>query len=621
MNIAQTLQQAIAHHQAGELQDAEKRYRSILMEEPKHADANHNLGVLLKQGEKVDIALPFFKTALESNPNQGQFWVSYIEALIQLEKPDAARSVLKQGQAKGLKGDVIDQLASQLKLSQGKIDSVIALYSSGHIEESLNLIDALLKDYPDEARLYNLSGSCHKALDQLDKAVKSYEQALIINPNFAEAHSNLGNTLKALGQLDAAVKRYEKALVIKPNYADAHYNLGNTLKALGQLDAAVHSYEKALEVKPNYVSAHTNLGVTLNELGQLDAAIKCYEQVLEIKPNCVDAHNNLGSTLYDLGQLEAAVERYEKVLEIKPNYVSAYTNLGVSLKDLGQLGLAIKHFEQALAIKPDDADSLIQLSIYAWINQDLKKLKCYLTTTLDLSRCSYKSLKFVDPYRVFLTRLLEYQESNPQEYLCKGHSSIIHVLGDSHCLSAANTNVKFMEESYSMKSNIIIGCKAWHLTSDQPNGYKTQFEAIVKTIPRDGVVILTFGEIDCRTNEGIIKFHQKTQNNLSHSIKVLTHNYIKYLVKSLVTDSRTIIVSGIPCISERRQEELSTDDLVILSSVINEFNNGLKTNVINAGFKFLDVFSLTQERFDECYIDRHHLTPAAFINAVQTRLI
>jgi hypothetical protein len=41
MNIAQTLQQAITGHQAGETQEAERLYRFILAKEPKHPDANH----------------------------------------------------------------------------------------------------------------------------------------------------------------------------------------------------------------------------------------------------------------------------------------------------------------------------------------------------------------------------------------------------------------------------------------------------------------------------------------------------------------------------------------------------------------------------------------------------
>ena len=85
MVLEDALQQAITHHKAGELENAEKLYRSILSEQANHPDANHNLGVLLKQGDKVDIALPFFKIALGSNPNQGQFWISYIDTLIHLQ--------------------------------------------------------------------------------------------------------------------------------------------------------------------------------------------------------------------------------------------------------------------------------------------------------------------------------------------------------------------------------------------------------------------------------------------------------------------------------------------------------------------------------------------------------
>jgi len=114
MDIKETLQAAITHHKAGELEDAEQLYRAILNEQANHPDANHNLGVLLKQGDKVDIALPFFKIALESNPNQGQFWISYIDTLIHLRQYEAAQKVLNQSQSKGLKGDAVNQLQERL---------------------------------------------------------------------------------------------------------------------------------------------------------------------------------------------------------------------------------------------------------------------------------------------------------------------------------------------------------------------------------------------------------------------------------------------------------------------------------------------------------------------------
>jgi tetratricopeptide (TPR) repeat protein len=833
MDLTKALQQAITHHKAGDTQDAERLYRSILNEQASHPDANHNLGIILKQGDQTEAAVVFFKTALDVNPNQGQFWISYIDALIHLGRLDAARSILEQGQSMGLKGEVVDQLASRIQLpqynqsplSQAQIDSVVALYSQGQLQEALDEIDVLIKDYPNESLLYNISGACYQALNQLDAAVKSYEQALVIKPDFAEARNNLGNTLQKFGELDAAVKCYEQALVIKPDYAEAknnlgnalsdlgqldgavkcyeqalvikpdyaeaknnlgnalsnlgqldgavkcyeqalvikpdyaeaknnlgntfheldkvddavkcyeealvikpdyaeaynnlgvllndigqlnaaankferalainpnntevHYNLGITFMALGQLNAAVKNFEQALAIKPDYAEAHNNLGVTLKKLGQLGAAVKSYERALAIKPNFVEAHsnlgfalmklnqvdaaalscekalsinsgyveahNNLGLTFNESGQLDAAVKSYEQALAIKPDYAEAHSNLGVTLKELGQLNAAVKSYGRALAInpdfamayynlgltytvlgqldnaiksyqkalelKPDYADVLIHLSIYSWLNQDLEELKFYLTSPIDLRQYGGKSLQFVNAYKPFLTKLFNYRKSNPQSYFCSDQSSTIYVVGESHCLPGANRTVKLMNESYCIKSRIIIGCKAWHLANGQLNEYKKIFKVIADSIPKDGTVILTIGEIDCRLNEGIIKFHKSTKSDLTNSINGLVHNYIRYIVENLDSSLRTIIISGVPCISETYKKRLSNKDITMLSTVIKAFNNCLKSVAISKGFKFLDVYTLTQEDPDNCFIDDNHLTSSAFINAIQTKLI
>ena len=170
---------------------------------------------------------------------------------------------------------------------QGLIDSVIKLYSNDQIQEALDTAGALIKDYPNEAILYNISGACYASLGQMDTAVNRYEKALDIKPDYADAHNNLAITLQGLDQLDAAVERYKKALAIKPDYAEAHYNLGDTLHKLGQLDASVRSYEKAIAIKPDYAEAHNNLGNTLKRLGQLDAAVRSYKKALAIKPDYV----------------------------------------------------------------------------------------------------------------------------------------------------------------------------------------------------------------------------------------------------------------------------------------------------------------------------------------------
>ena len=75
LTIEQALQQGVAAHKEGKLQDAERLYQAILQTQPRHPDANHNLGVIAVSVNKADAALPLFKTALEGNPKVEQFWL------------------------------------------------------------------------------------------------------------------------------------------------------------------------------------------------------------------------------------------------------------------------------------------------------------------------------------------------------------------------------------------------------------------------------------------------------------------------------------------------------------------------------------------------------------------
>ena len=73
LTLDEALQKGIEAHKAGQVRDAERLYTAVLKAQPKHPDANHNTGVLAVGMGKIQEALPFFKTALESNPSVAQF--------------------------------------------------------------------------------------------------------------------------------------------------------------------------------------------------------------------------------------------------------------------------------------------------------------------------------------------------------------------------------------------------------------------------------------------------------------------------------------------------------------------------------------------------------------------
>ena len=93
LTLDQALQKGIEAHKAGNVHEADQYYTAILKANPKHPDANHNMGVLAVGLGKVEAALPFFKTALETNKSMAQYWLSYIDALIKLGRFKDAKDI------------------------------------------------------------------------------------------------------------------------------------------------------------------------------------------------------------------------------------------------------------------------------------------------------------------------------------------------------------------------------------------------------------------------------------------------------------------------------------------------------------------------------------------------
>ena len=116
LTLEQALQKGIEAHKAGKVQEADRYYTAILKAQPKHPDANHNMGVLAVGVGKIEEALPFFKVALEVTSDIAQYWLSYIDVLIRLERIEDAKALFEQAKGKGLKGDAFNALENRMNL-------------------------------------------------------------------------------------------------------------------------------------------------------------------------------------------------------------------------------------------------------------------------------------------------------------------------------------------------------------------------------------------------------------------------------------------------------------------------------------------------------------------------
>ena len=81
---------------------------------------------------------------------------------------------------------------------KSQLDLIISLFSNGKVQEVLNQIDPLIKDNPNDAVLFNIRGACYAKIGEPIMAIKQYDQAIGIDPNYSEAYNNRAITLQEL---------------------------------------------------------------------------------------------------------------------------------------------------------------------------------------------------------------------------------------------------------------------------------------------------------------------------------------------------------------------------------------------------------------------------------------
>ena len=350
LTVDQALHQGVTAHNEGKLQDAERLYRAILQAQPSHPDANHNLGLLaVAVGKHLD-AIPLFELALDANPQIEQFWLSYIDVLMTVERFNEAKRVLVEGEKSGVSSEKLDALKQRLegsvptdanktakgqmlsekrrKLaekkkskkrkardgsssaapSQDQLDHLLRLFQADRFAEAESLATLLTQKFPKHPVGWKGLGIALKQTGRLAESLTPMRTAVKLSPQDAEAHSNLGITLQELGRLDEAEASHRQAIARKPDHAENHYNFGITLRDLGRLDEAEASYRQAIALKSDLAEAHSNLGDTLQKLGRLDEAKASLRQAIALKPDLAEAHSNLGLTLQGLGRHREGIQ-------------------------------------------------------------------------------------------------------------------------------------------------------------------------------------------------------------------------------------------------------------------------------------------------------------------------
>ena len=341
----EALNAALQHHQSGRLEEAATLYSKILEADPRHADANHLLGVIAFQLGRNEVAADLIGIAIAANRSNPAFHSNLGNALNGMGRLDDALAAYDR--ALRLRPDY-----AAAHYNRGNV-----LRDMGRLDDALAACDTALRLRPDYADASYSRGNVLRDMGRLDDALTAYDGALRLRPDYTEAYNNRGNALLSMGRLDDALAAYDGALRLRPDYADAHYNRGNVLQDMARLDDALAAYDTALRLRPDLAETHNNRGTTLREMGRLDDALAAYDSALRLRPDYADAHNNRGNALLGMGRLGDALAAYDTALRLRPDFADAHYNRGNALRDMARLDDALSAYDTALSLRPDYADA------------------------------------------------------------------------------------------------------------------------------------------------------------------------------------------------------------------------------------------------------------------------
>ncbi len=306
-----SVQQALAHHQAGRLAQAETLYQQALQDCPDNPDALRLLGLIALQVGQWAMALPLFDKAILVRPGFAEAYADRGNALHQLQQYRAA----------------VESYDKAIRLKPGFAEAYsdrgVALFALGHYQADLESCDRAIRLKPDFAAAHGNRGAALLRLQQYQAALESCGRAIRLNPSLVEAHGNRGAALLQLQQYQAALESCDEAIVLRGDYAEAHSNRGGALQGLGQYQAALESYDKAIRLNPGIAEAWSNRGNALYRLKNYPAALESYDKAMLLKPDCeylpgMRVHTKQSICDWEgiesqCQQLETGIERNERV--------------------------------------------------------------------------------------------------------------------------------------------------------------------------------------------------------------------------------------------------------------------------------------------------------------------
>ena len=190
-----------------------------------------------------------------------------------------------------------------------------AHHSQGVAERMLGEIGDAIKSFseaialnPELGESYFRRGICFHYIDEDDLAISDFEEAASINFNDPRAYLWQGYSYTGVGKLHEAIQAYSEAIAQSDRYTAAYVNRGLAYMQLADFEKAIDDFNEAIRLEPTEAEHYFRRGLAYNQIGDSKLASKSFANAVEFDKQHVDAHRHLSTTMARLGKNEQADE-------------------------------------------------------------------------------------------------------------------------------------------------------------------------------------------------------------------------------------------------------------------------------------------------------------------------
>lgn len=348
--VAARFNLGLAYIETGKLDQAEREFQKVLLQNPYDSRVNFQLGRIANFQNKPAVAVPLLMAYLK-------------------EHPDDAAALEQLAVSASISGDPAsarDHLAKALAVEPGRISAQLAMIQvlmvQGDRAEARRMLDDLLAQDPGNRAGLHLVAQIEAQEKDPEGMLDAYSRIASAYPSDLFARYKEGSLLMSKGEGDKVRASAEAMIREYPDGAEGHRLMGLYLFREGKYDEAATYLGKSLRIKPD-LETYYLLGLVYYNLENFELAVTQFQTVLDYSPGFVQARIMQGEIFLRQGRGPEALVAADRLIQASPEDYRGHVLRGDALLIQGKAREALAEFEQAMGLAPSHYGLLLKTGL------------------------------------------------------------------------------------------------------------------------------------------------------------------------------------------------------------------------------------------------------------------